>query len=152
MKLALQYGKTMLELELEEARLCAVLCPETEAAVPPACEEALVRQAMDNPIGCEPLRKLSRGKQRITIIASDHTRPVPSRILMPLILEELCLGNPQADITILIATGCHRSSTEEELTAKFGPDIVAREHIVVHDCDDMVRPTGLDPARSRNGT
>ncbi len=60
---------------------------------------------MRTPIGCEQLHQLSRGKHHITIIASDHTRPVPSCILMPLILQEIRRGNPQADITILIATG-----------------------------------------------
>ena len=55
---------------------------------------------------------------------------------MPLLLREIRSGNPDADITILIATGCHRETTREELTAKFGEDIVAQEKIVIHDCDD----------------
>jgi nickel-dependent lactate racemase len=50
-------------------------------------------------------------------------------------LAEIRRGNPQADITILVATGCHRDTTGEELEAKFGPDITERENIVVHDCD-----------------
>ena len=46
---------------------------------------------------------------------------------MPLILEEIRKGNPDADITILISTGCHRETTKEELEAKFGPEIVSKE-------------------------
>jgi nickel-dependent lactate racemase len=60
---------------------------------------------------------------------------VPSRIITPLLLSEIRAGSPAADITILIATGCHRGMAKEELTAKFGPEIMKNEKIVVHDCD-----------------
>jgi nickel-dependent lactate racemase len=83
-----------------------------------------------------PLWQLSQGKQRVTIIASDHTRLVPSKLLMPALLGQIRRGNPQADITILIATGCHRDTTREELIDKFGSEIVENEKIVVHNCDD----------------
>ncbi len=76
------------------------------------------------------------GKQNIVIIASDHTRPVPSKIIMPLMLEEIRKGNPDAKITILIATGFHRNTTEQELINKFGNEIVKNETIIVHDCTD----------------
>ena len=51
-------------------------------------------------------------------------------------LSAIRRGNPNADITILIATGCHRETTKAELVGKFGEEIVANENIVVHDCDD----------------
>ena len=130
------YGKGYQEIDLSRGQVKAVLTSDLERYRPP-CEDAeLVRLALGNPIGTQPLRELSRGKQRVTIIASDHTRPVPSKLLMPQLLREIRTGNPDAEITILIATGCHRETTKEELAAKFGEDIVAREKIVVHDCDD----------------
>ena len=66
------------------------------------------------------------------IISSDHTRPVPSHITMPIILEEIRKNNPDVKITILIATGMHRPTTHEELVAKYGEKIVKEERIVVH--------------------
>ena len=51
---------------------------------------------------------------------------------MPPLLREIRLGNPQAEVTILIATGMHRPTTQQELRAKMGDDIVDRERIVVH--------------------
>lgn len=75
------------------------------------------------------------------IITSDHTRPVPSRITMPLLLEEVRRGNPEAEISLLIATGMHRPTTEVELRARYGDEIVDRENIVVHKAmvkEDMV--------------
>jgi nickel-dependent lactate racemase len=56
---------------------------------------------------------------------------------MPALLEQIRKGNPNAEITILIATGCHRNTTRQELVDKFGPEIVESETIVVHNCDDM---------------
>jgi nickel-dependent lactate racemase len=51
-------------------------------------------------------------------------------------LAEIRKGNPIADITILIATGCHRETTIEELEDKFGADLLKNERIIVHDCDN----------------
>jgi nickel-dependent lactate racemase len=107
----------------------------------PQSQEALVEAALAHPIGSAPLRALARGKERVVLIASDHTRPVPSKIIVPAMLREIRRGNPRASITILVATGCHRETTEAELEDKFGPEIMDRERIVIHDCDspDMAR-------------
>ena len=43
----------------------------------------IVEEAIANPIGSKPLRELARGKKTCTIIISDHTRPVPSRDILP---------------------------------------------------------------------
>ena len=135
-RLQFPYGKSHQTIELPQERVRAVLTSELESYRPDADGETLVRRALEQPIGSLSLRELSRGKRRVTIIASDHTRPVPSRLLMPQLLREIRSGNPEAEITILIATGCHRETTREELIAKFGEEIVNSETIVVHDCDD----------------
>lgn len=99
--------------------------------------QAIVHNDLDHPVGSLPLRGLSRDKRRVTVIASDHTRPVPNRLLMPTPLQEIQRGNPDAEITIFIATGCHRKTSREELVDKFGEEIAAHETIVIHDCNDM---------------
>ena len=136
MKIQLPYGRGVLETEIPDARLQAVFHSRLDEYCPSLGEAELVRQAMASPIGSPTLRQLAQGKQKITIIASDHTRPVPSRIILPLMLEEIRQGNPQAEITILIATGCHRETTQAELEAKFGPEILAKEYIEIHDCNN----------------
>lgn len=137
------FGKTKLGLDLPDARLCAVLTSSLHKYTPEADGETLVRRAMENPIGTPPLAELARGKQKVVIIASDHTRPVPSKVIIPQMLAEVRRGNPAADITILIATGCHRGTTRDELVAKFGADIVEHEKIYVHDCDDDAMLTDI---------
>ena len=136
MQIQLPYGKQTLPLALPKDRVNGVLASGIETYTPALPPGELVRQALENPVGCESLEQLSRGKQKITIIASDHTRPVPSKLLMPPMLAAIRKGNPDAEITILIATGCHRETSRQELLDKFGPEIVEKETIIVHDCDD----------------
>ena len=91
---------------------------------------------MLNPINSPLLSELAVGKKTATIIISDHTRPVPSKDIIPNMLEELRKGNPDIEVSLLVATGCHRGTTKEELIDKLGEDIVATEKIVIHDCTD----------------
>ncbi len=134
--LSFPYGQTHLEYEFDEKELVGVLTSSIEKYVPEGDGHELVARALESPIGSQKLSELSRGKQKIVIIASDHTRPVPSKIIIPQMLSEIRKGNPNADITILIATGCHRGTTKQELINKFGEEIVANEKIYVHDCDE----------------
>ena len=99
-------------------------------------EDGLVRAAMAHPIDSPRLRDLAVGKKTCTIIISDHTRPVPSKHILPFMLEELREGNPSIDITLLIATGFHRPTTKEELVAKVGQEIADHEKFVVHNSRD----------------
>lgn len=99
-------------------------------------EDVLVREAMENPIGSPRLSALAAGKRTCTIIISDHTRPVPSKHILPFMLAELRQGNPEIRVTLLVATGFHRPTSREELVEKLGEKIVAEEQIVVHDCQD----------------
>ncbi|MEA4965258.1 MAG: nickel-dependent lactate racemase [Oscillospiraceae bacterium] len=130
------YGKTELLADLPDSRFLGALYSGLHGARPAKPPAALIQDALSRPVGAPRLADLCRGKRRVVILASDHTRPVPSRLLAPPMLDEIRRGNPDAEITFLIATGCHRPTTQAELRAKFGEEIFARETIVVHDCDD----------------
>lgn len=134
MKIEIPFGKEHLPLELPDEKVAGVLASklnELESA-----GESAVKKALSSPAGSKKLSELALGKKKITIITSDHTRPVPSHITMPLLLEEIRATAPNAEITILIATGCHRAMTEEELLARFGSKIFENEKIIVHDSMD----------------
>ena len=145
----LPYHKT--HLTLSSHNIKAVLSnrlKELPVATHREAESALVRSALDNPIESSPLEELARGKHNICIITSDHTRPVPSKITMPILLERIRTGNPEAEISILIATGFHRPSTPEELLEKFGREIVENEKIIMHhsDRDEDMMEIGILPS------
>ncbi|MDR0455079.1 MAG: nickel-dependent lactate racemase [Treponema sp.] len=134
------YGKEFLTYDIPDSRFRGELVSEMHHYRAAKSQEDLVNDALERPIGTPALRVMSEGKKNVVIIASDHTRPVPSKIIIPRMLEEIRRGSPRADITILVATGCHRATSQAELESKFGPEIFKREKIVIHDCDspDMV--------------
>lgn len=132
MDFQLPYYKGTLPLHVPDKNLQHVLVNHAEEFHSDRSEADIVRGALAEPIGTPPLSVLAQGKRNILVITSDHTRSMPSGITMPILLEEIRKGQPDASITILIATGLHRPTTQEELLERFGPDIVARERIVVH--------------------
>lgn len=147
----LPFGKEKIKLELPEEQVAGVLVSHAHEYKAPKSEAELVADALANPIGSPKLSDLAKGKKNCVIISSDHTRPVPSHVIMPQLLAELRKGNPDIDITILIATGMHRATTKEELIAKYGKEIAEHEKFVIHvsrNDEDMVSigtlPSGGD--------
>lgn len=142
------YGKEQLEFQIPDERYAGALVSNMHHYTSELSETELVQSALEHPIGTPRLCEMARGKNKVVIIASDHTRPVPSKIIAPLLLAEIRKGNPEADITFLISTGCHRSTSREELIDKFGPEIVGNEKIYIHDCDDedMLVNVGVLPS------
>ncbi|MDR1291524.1 MAG: nickel-dependent lactate racemase, partial [Planctomycetaceae bacterium] len=129
------YGRDFLEYDFPDSRLVGILESGLHHYVPSYSQVELVRRAIRDPLGVQPLAEIVRGKRKVVLIASDHTRPVPSKFIVPELLAEIRRGNPQAEIIILIATGCHRETTRDELVEKFGQDIFETENIIVHNCD-----------------
>jgi nickel-dependent lactate racemase len=134
--LKIPYARQHLELHLPKERVNAVLCPRTHRH-PVECSPAeMVREALQYPIQAPRLAELARNVRRVLVITSDHTRPVPSRITLPLLLQELRKDNPAAEVKILIATGMHRPTSHAEILDKFGPELLAREEFINHDSRD----------------
>ena len=145
------FGKNKLPHFFREGEVQQILTSSIEDFRPHTDPQALIEEALDSPVGSPSLTELAKGKEKIVIIASDHTRPVPSKLIIPSMLCRIRQGNPDARITLLIATGCHRGTTKEELVAKFGEEIVRDEQIVIHDCDDreMLADLGILPSGGR---
>ena len=140
-----------MDLNIEDKNLLKVLTSKAHDFKPSKSESQLVEDSMDNPIGSKKLEELAVCKKNIVIITSDHTRPVPSKVTMPIILRRIRSVNKDAKIKILIANGFHRPTTKEELIFKMGEEIVENEEIVMHistDDSQMVKagvlPSGGD--------
>jgi len=86
-----------------------------------------IKKAMDNPIGSKKLKEIVVPGGKIVIITSDITRPMPSKLVLPVVLKELSeAGARDSDITIVLALGSHRSHTEEEKKYLLGEAIYSR--------------------------
>lgn len=133
--IALPYGKGNITVEISTEELNAVIESGLSSYEPEKSQKEIIRSALQTPYHSPKLEELARDADTVVIITSDHTRPMPSRITMPMLLKAVRQGNPDAHITILIATGCHRSPTKEEIEMRFGTEITEKETILVHDCD-----------------
>ncbi|EIR4021365.1 nickel-dependent lactate racemase [Enterococcus faecalis] len=147
----LPYDKKMITARIPDKNFIGLLESKAEHFSNPYTEKETVEKSLDNPIGSLPLEELAKGKKDIVLISSDHTRPVPSHIITPIILRRIRSVNKTARIRILVATGFHRPSTREELISKYGKAIVENEEIVMHistDDSSMVKigqlPSGGD--------
>lgn len=101
--------------------------------------EEAVRFALANPIGAPALHTMVQPGQKIAIVASDISRPVPSYEILPAILEELfSVGCKAEDITVVFALGSHRKHTEEEMRRLAGDQVFETVRCVDSDPDDCV--------------
>ena len=132
MKFALPYDKKAITVEIEDRNFVGSLVSKVESYKPTLSQEELVDASLDYPIGSPKLEELAKGKKNVVIISSDHTRPVPSKIITPILLRRIREAQPDANIKILVATGFHRPSTRQELIDKYGQEIVDHEQIVMH--------------------
>src|SRR6478735_8422832 len=95
---------------------------------------ASAQLAIERPVGTRRLRDLAAGKKSAVIAVTDATRDCPDHLLVPPMLDELhAAGFPDEAITILVAVGTHRASTDAEKRAKLGDAIVDRYRVVDHD-------------------
>ncbi len=129
-ELAIPFDRGEVALAVDDRRLAAVLAPQPPR--PQAAAAELVAGALAHPVSSPSLAELARGRRRVVVVTSDHTRPLPSRETLPPLLAEIRRGNPSAEIVILVGTGTHRPPTQEELAAKFGAELVSAERIVCH--------------------
>lgn len=148
MEIKLPYSKSGMNIKIPDVNMSKVLQSKAHDFKVEFSESEIVENALDNPIGSKKLEELVKNKKTMVIITSDHTRPVPSRITLPIMLRRIRNSNPNIDIKIIISTGCHRPSTREELIYKMGEEIVNNEKIIMHFAtdDEAMAKVGILPS------
>ena len=129
MRIRLDYGTDGLEVVLPDERV-TVIEPVFRPALPDP--HAALKAALGAPLGRPPLRELVRRGQTVAISVCDITRAQPRREMLEALFDEMADVRPE-DITILIATGTHRTSPPAELERMLGPDIARRYRVINHD-------------------
>jgi lactate racemase len=79
---------------------------------------------------------------RVGIVVCDVTRPFPARRVLPVLLGELQLAQPDR-VTVFVATGTHRQCTDAELHEMLGSEVLERCEVVQHDAFDRDRHAQL---------
>lgn len=105
-----------------------------------ASVDADVAHALENPIGSPRLKDIVKPGEKIAIITSDITRPMPTYKVMPALLEELsAAGVDFKDVTLVFALGSHRRQTPEEMRRLAGDYAYDKINVVDSDIDDCIR-------------
>lgn len=113
MKIEVGIGNGAQSVEIPDGNLAGVLLPNP---IPPGLEgEAEVRRALAGPIGSVLLREMVQPGEKVAIVTSDVSRPMPTWAVMPALLDELyAAGCRREDISLIFALGSHRKQSEEE--------------------------------------
>lgn len=114
MKLDFGYDQGSQSVEVPQEQLLQILEPN-QIDLPQQAEEELVREALEHPVGAPLLRSIVKPGEKIAIITSDISRPMPTWKVMPALLDELYAAGVDAkDVTLIFARGVHRAHTEAE--------------------------------------
>ena len=113
MKLRFGFGTGFQEVEVPDKNLIGEL--HANDVPVKLTGEAEVRRALIAPIGSPRLKDIVHAGEKIAIITSDITRPMPTAKVMPALLDELYAGGvKKEDVTLVFALGSHRRHTEAE--------------------------------------
>ena len=131
MRVRLDYGRQGLEVDLPASEQLELL---SYRPVEPLSDPGRVlRESLERPIAAAPLCELAQGRSDACLVICDITRPVPNELMLTPLLQTLeQAGLPPERISLLVATGLHRPSTQDELLEMLGPRIVARYAIHSH--------------------
>ena len=121
----LPYGKENLELSIPDRHFLQTLLPNEVQTDLVGTEEVI--RALEHPIGTERLKDPVSPGQKVAIVTSDITRPLPLYLVLPPVLKELNRGGiSDSDITIVFALGSHRAHTREEMIHLVGEEVFNR--------------------------
>ncbi len=128
MKVNLAYGSGHLPIEVPDDRTTVIEPAHIDGL---ADEKAAVLDALQNPIGSQPLLERILPDTKICIAFTDITRATPNDRIIPWLLEHL--GGPSDNITLLNQLGTHRPNTREELETMLTPEVVANYRVLNHE-------------------
>ncbi|KJS88396.1 MAG: hypothetical protein JM58_01115 [Peptococcaceae bacterium BICA1-8] len=130
------YGKGKLKFSITENNLIGVLI--TSEAEKITDLEKNVRTALENPIGTKPLREIVQSEDKVVIVINDITRVMGTDKFLPIMINYLNEnGIPDNNITLLVATGLHRTHTEDEHRYIIGDELYKRVEIIDHNGTDV---------------
>lgn len=137
MKLSIGFGHKPQEIEIDDSLIMGILEPN-EIQLGLTGEEE-VKRSLNNPIGTDRLSQIVKKGEKVVIVTSDITRPLPSYKVIPSILDELYeVGVSPEDITVVFALGSHRPHTQEEIIQLVGERVYKEVKCIDSDANDSV--------------
>ncbi len=129
----LPYGKTEVCARVPTRNFLGLIEPKEKLGAPDARAE--IERALKEPVGSKRLIEIAKPEHKVAIVVDDATRPAPSHLMVPPILNELNMaGVEDENITVIFGCGTHRAVTHEEAIRLLGEDILNRVKTVSHNC------------------
>ncbi|MEI6970894.1 MAG: nickel-dependent lactate racemase [bacterium] len=133
----ISFGTQAHEISVPGGELASVV--EPACPVPVAAPVDIIRATMANPVGCEPLRAMARGRKSAVILVPGMDRIAAVPVMLPCILEELNkAGIPDDGISVVVASGTHIKHTQDDIRRLIGDEAAQRLRCRQHEC----RPGG----------
>ncbi len=115
------YYPKVREVEIPDANLIGVYSPLETAH---ADRERILVEALDNPVNSPKLSELATPDDRVLIVLDDALEPTPT--VFPFYHVALALrdaGVKDSNVTVLLANGGHRASSNPEVERKIGAEL-----------------------------
>lgn len=135
------FGRRQLAVSLPEGAQPTVI---RKVSLPKLADQRqAVRQALDHPVSANPFGALATGRKSACILICDITRPVPNKLFLRPMIEDLIKGGMKAEnISVVVATGLHRPNEGTELEELVGDPWVLKtvrveNHFARNDADHV---------------
>jgi len=139
MEVSVPYAGRKLEFDVPKGNLLALVVPRLPRA---GNEVKTIGHALANPIDSKRVSQLARPESKVAIAVTDSTRQVPNHTILPSVIRELEeSGVKDQNVTIVVATGMHRPSAEEEIRSNVGDEVARRFKVVNHNAEDEAAMT-----------
>jgi len=142
-KIKIPYGKEHIEWHPSNDLQVEVVNPKAYEGA--SNQKEVVIKALENPIGSKKIEEF-KNVNKVAIVISDLTRPVPNKIIIPPIVEKLEKMNVESkNIFIIVGTGLHRPSDREEFVHLLGEELVSKVTVISHNAnnDDLNVSCGI---------
>lgn len=135
----LPYGKTEVCVRVPTQNFLGLIEPKEKPGVLDARAE--IERALKEPVGSKRLSEIVKPEHKVAIVVDDATRPAPSHLMVPPILDELNMaGVKNENITIIFGCGTHKAVKNEEVVRLLDEAVLNRVKAISHDCkaEDLV--------------
>jgi len=135
----LPYGKTEVCVRVPTQNFLGLIEPKEKPGVLDARAE--IERALKEPVGSKKLSEIVKPEHKVAIVVDDATRPAPSHLMVPPILDELNMdGVKNENITIIFGCGTHKAVKNEEVVRLLDEAVLNRVKAISHDCkaEDLV--------------
>jgi len=147
MHIELPYGKGTLSLDVPDKNLLEVAVPKE--FIQPQQPELMVQEALQHPLGADRLSTMIGAGETVAIVIDDYTRPCPTKMILPPVLEELKnAGVNDLDVLIIIATGTHTPPSTDVIKDLVG-DKIFRNYMIIS--NDAVNGHHVNVGKTKRG-